>query len=100
MKFEKFKPLLLDLIRHGDPSKTDLIGGEPDMPVVKSSTALHEVGLGYQWMGDRTYVVARIRLFAAHGGPVYYAVVGESLESAIARFSRVVFSRISRKLAR
>lgn len=95
-----FRPLLLNFICDGDVRAMNLIGGEPhDTPVLKSK-ALHELAIGYQRVNGTTYVVARVQLFAPHGGPRYYVVVGESLESSIARVRRVFSSRISRMLAR
>lgn len=90
-----FSPKLLDLIVHGKINAMNLIGGPPVWEVLPPSQALHEVSLGYQKLGMRTYLVARVRLFARHGGPPYYVVVGESLESPIARLRRVVSNKIS-----
>lgn len=61
----------------------------------RKSVALHEIALGYQKIESKNYVVARIRLFAKFGGPIYLVIVGESLESSIARFIRVFVSKIS-----
>lgn len=95
-----FRPLLLDFIRDGNVRAMNLIGGEPNDTPTPKSTALHELAIGYQRGKQVTYVVARIQLFARHGGPRYYVVVGESRESSIARTRRVFSSRISRMPAR
>jgi hypothetical protein len=87
LQCERFDPLLADLIRNGNAAASDLIGGDPDSRISKSN-ALHELGLGYQRINKKTYVVARIRLFARQGGPVYFVIVGESLESPLARVKR------------
>jgi hypothetical protein len=83
-----FKPLLLDMILNGTPEAFNHIGGEPDLERHPASEALHELGLGYQRANGKEYVVARVRLFAKQHGPIYYVVVGESLERPFARFSR------------
>lgn len=95
-----FKPLLLDLICEGQVRAMNLVGGSPIDTPLRDSKALHELDLGYQRMNGVTYVVARIRLFASHGGPRYHVVVGEALESRIAIVRRVLSSRISRIPAR
>jgi hypothetical protein len=95
LKRERFDPLLADLILKGNADASDLIGGNPDLSINPKSNALHDLGLGYQRIGKKTYVVARIRLFATWGGPVYFVIVGESLESPIARLRR----RLSRKIS-
>jgi hypothetical protein len=94
----QFKPLLCDVIRTQAEDAFNCIGGEPH--IERRSTALHELGLGYQRANGKDYVVARVRLFAGHYGPTYYVVVGESLETPIAKFKRVFSRRISRMLAR
>jgi hypothetical protein len=96
----RFRPLLTQLICKGDAAGMSLIGCSPEHEKVPQSSALHVVELGYQRHGPNTYVVASIRLFASHGGPIYRVVVGESLETSAARAQRVLFSRISRMLAR
>jgi hypothetical protein len=60
---------------------------------------LHELGLGYQRANGNDYVVAKIRLFADHGGPTYFVVAGESLEAPIGKFKRVFSNMISLKPA-
>jgi hypothetical protein len=97
---DKYRPMLLELILKGNVTAMSLVGGDPNWNERKISTALHELGLGFQRNKGKTYVVAKIRLFANHGGPVYYAVVGESLQTPIARCRTVLSSRISRMLAR
>lgn len=75
---EDFDPLLPDFIFSADENDSrqyDLIGGEES--VVPPLPYLHELGLGIVHAADdRDYLVARIRLFAFLGSPVYYAVVG------------------------
>ena len=95
---ERFRPLLCDMIRTGSTDAFNHIGGEATLET--PTKALHELGLGYQRHGGKDYVVARIRLFASNNGPTYYVVVGESLERPIAKFNRVLSSRISRMLVR
>lgn len=97
---DKFKPLLCDLIRRGHFGAAKLVGGDPVLSEGQPASVLHSVGLGYQRNAGKIYVVAQIRLFAAHGGPVYLVVVGESLESPMARFKRRFFRKISAVLAR
>jgi hypothetical protein len=96
----KFKPLLADLILNGDAAYFNHIGGEPDLARDPPSDSLHELGLGYQRANGRDYVVAKVRLFAKQMGPIYYVVVGESLEIPMAKFKRVFTSKISSMLAR
>ncbi len=94
-----FSPLLTGLIRKGDLSPMRYIGS--DQRPAKPSTALHVLELGYQRIKGKTYVVARIRLFARYeNSPSYLAIVGESSEHPIARAKRVFSSRISRMLVR
>jgi hypothetical protein len=88
-----FTPMLLDLIVHQDRDSIRLIGGEPNLK--PPSSALHEIGLGYRRSNGKDYVVATIRLFAAQGGPTYHVVVGESRESAFAKFKRVFAKKLS-----
>jgi hypothetical protein len=97
---KSFSPLLTDLIRHGDRAGMRFVGGEPDLNANPASSVLHELGLGYQKIAGATYVVAKIRLFAQHGGPIYYVITGKSLETPMARFKRVLSNRISRIPAR
>jgi hypothetical protein len=94
----KFVPALPEMILTGKPDKFNHIGGdpEPDPP----SAALHQLGLSYQRANGKDYVVATIQLFSNKSGPTYHVVVGESRESAIARFVRVFSNRISRTHAR
>jgi hypothetical protein len=91
-----FTPMLLDLIVRQDRDSIRLIGGEPNLK--PASSALHEIGLGYKRSQGKDYVVATIRLFAAQGGPTYHVVVGESRESPISKFRRVILKRISSTL--
>ena len=97
---EQFKPLLIDLIRFGS-NRLDMkyIGGAR-RPAGPSGGPLHSLALGYQKIKDTTYVVAHIQLFASHGAPTYAVVIGKSLESPMARFRRVLSSKIARMLAR
>jgi hypothetical protein len=95
----KFKPLLADLILKGDAAYFNHIGGEPDLARDPPSDSLHELGLGYQRANGKDYVVAKVRLFAKQMGPVYYVVVGESLEGPLAKLKRVIASKIYSKLA-
>lgn len=88
----KFTPDLVEMILTGKPDQFNHIGGDPYGGT--KSKALHELGLGYQRANNKNYVVAKICLFANHGGPIYHIVVGESLESAFARFKRVFSNRI------
>jgi hypothetical protein len=90
----KFMPALPDMILTGETQNFNHIGGNPEL--APPSIALHELGLGYQRANGKNYVIATVRLFASKGGPTYHVVVGESRESAIARFIRVFSSRISR----
>jgi len=94
-----FTPRLTGMIRTGDMSASGHIGSDQDMRAEPTS-ALHVLQLGYQRIKKKTYVVARIRLFASHGGPTYLVAVGESLEHSIVRAKRVFSSRISRALGR
>jgi hypothetical protein len=75
------------------------IGGT-QISVIVPPTTLHYLALGYQKIKGETYLVAHVRLFAGYGGPTYAVIVGQSLESPMARFKRVFSSRISRMLAR
>jgi hypothetical protein len=93
-----FKPLLPELIRKGGLEVGPYIGGEPRQP--PESAALHEISLGRQRAHGKTYIVARIRLLACHGGPIYYAVVGEALSSRIAILRSTFWCKVSSMLAR
>jgi len=87
---DKFKPRLLSLITRGDISTMNLVGGDDVLNEgERPSTSLHELGIGYQRINGTVYVVTRIRLFANSGGPFYSVVVGESLETPVARLARV-----------
>lgn len=97
---KSFSPLLTNLIVSGEIAAMNLIGGKPEYVRDRKSDALHEVGLGYQRINRKTYVVSTIRLFARHDGPTYHVVVGESLESPIARLKRVLANKVSRMPAR
>jgi hypothetical protein len=94
----KFIPALPEMILTGQPDKFNHVGGDPEPG--PPAVALHQLGLGYQRANGRDYVVATIQLFANKGGPTYHVVVGESCESTIARFMRVLSNRISRLRAR
>jgi hypothetical protein len=83
-----FKPLLQDLILKGDPELFNHIGGEPDLARDPMSNAAHMLALGYQRANGKDYVVAKIRLFAKQSGPIYYVVVGESLERTTSKYER------------
>jgi hypothetical protein len=100
LTLKNFSPLLTDLIRKGDMPSMRFIGCDAERPIRPSPDALHVLELGYQRFSNKTYVVARIRLFANYDSPTYLVIVGESLESPIARAKRVFSSRISRMLAR
>lgn len=100
LKSGKFQPLLCDMICEGKENSMGLIGGDPEMARYPKSDSLHEISLGYQRFGSATYVVAKVRLFAKYSGPIYFVIVGKSLESFIARFTRVLASKISLTPAR
>ena len=70
-----FQPLLPDLIL-GQPDWlfTYVIGGE--LATVPATDNLHELSLGRHEVAEDSYWVARIRLFADEGAPVYNVVVG------------------------
>jgi len=89
-----FSPKLLDFIVNGDLGAMNLIGGPPEWEQPSPSDALHEIFLGYQRMAGRVNLVAKIRLFARYSGATYYVVVGESLESPIRRWGRVIAAKI------
>jgi hypothetical protein len=92
---ETFKPLLPNLIRKGDDQREmRFIGGASTSMTVPPNT-LHHLSLGYQKIKTKTYVVAHIQLFASYGAPTYAVVVGESLESPMARFKRILSSKRS-----
>jgi hypothetical protein len=97
---QAFRPMLLDLICSGDVNAMKLVGGEQFESMPHATDSLHELDLGYQRIEGATYVVAKIRLFANQGGPAYRVIVGSSLEAPIARFMRVLSSKISTMLAR
>jgi hypothetical protein len=90
-----FKPMLTALIYKGEPQGVSLVGCAPEYEKLPKSSALHSVSLGYQRHSGKTFVVASVRLFARYGAPIYRVVVGESAESSIARFTRVLASKIS-----
>jgi hypothetical protein len=97
---KNFRPLLTDMILNGTQELFNHIGGEPNLARDPPSEALHELGLGYQRANGKDYVVARVRLFAKQHGPIYYVVVGESLERPIAKFSRSLSRLVSKLVAR
>lgn len=90
---DHFKPALIDMILRGTPDYFNHIGGEPDLARDPPSKSLHEIGLGYQRANGKDYVVAKIRLFANHMGPIYYVVVGESLEDPTSKFKKVMLRK-------
>jgi hypothetical protein len=96
---DNFSPLLTNLICNGDQHSMRFIGGASDATTETPGT-LHRVALGFQKIKSRTYVIAHVRLFASYGSPTYSVVVGESLESPMARVKRVFSNRISRTPAR
>jgi hypothetical protein len=93
---ENFDPVLLDFIEFEIPagSTSDIrdyfVGGH--MVAVPPTPYLHELALGLAATKDQTFLVAKIRLFAFLGAPVYYVAVGTVLESkrsaVIARLSQ------------
>jgi hypothetical protein len=94
----KFKPLLLPLIREDDRNGIDYIGGGvPEEPAID---ALHRLSIGYLRGAGKDFVAVQVRLLAKYGAPTYVAIVGESLESPIAKFRRVFSNRISSMLRR
>jgi hypothetical protein len=93
-----FVPALVDMILTGKTDNFNHIGGDPDAD--GQSKALHELGLGYQRANGKDYVVATIRLFANRNGPTYYIVVGQSLETAFAKFRRILANKISSLFSR
>lgn len=97
---DNFSPLLTKLICNGDQNSMRFIGGSPDDSTSEIPGTLHRLTLGFQKIKGRTYVVAQVRLFASYSSPTYSVVVGESLESPVARFKRVFSNRISRIPAR
>jgi hypothetical protein len=96
----RFRPFLRDLISKGEVAGVSLVGCSPDHEQLPRSTALHTIGLGYQRHNSKTYVVASIRLFARYGSPMYRVVVGESIETLVARAKRILSGKITRILAR
>jgi hypothetical protein len=90
---DRFKRLLTDLIRSGINRLDMKYVGGASQPLARVGGPLHAVALGYRKIKKTTYVVARIQLFASHGGPTYEVIVGPSLESSIARFRRVFQAR-------
>jgi hypothetical protein len=91
-----FSPLLPKLICDGVPSGMSLIGCSPEWEKISRSPDLHTIGLGYQRHMDKTFVVASVRLFASYDSPVYRVVVGESLETVMARTIRLCLANISK----
>jgi len=88
-----FKPLLIDLIKTGSDRRTmRFVGGALNSVPVPPNT-LHYLALGYEKIKNRTYVVAHVRLFASYDAPTYAVIVGESTESFIKRFKRIVQAR-------
>jgi hypothetical protein len=92
---DNFDALLPDFISQV-PVKTEnddrryyLVGGDTNWQ--EPEPYLHELGLGIYEVGADTFLIARIRLFAFMGAPVYHVVVGTIPESkraaAIARLS-------------
>jgi hypothetical protein len=95
MLTENFQPLLLEFISyiHGKTENDDrryyFVGGEPAPEA--PTPYLHELGLGLHEKEGKLYLVARIRLFAFFGAPIYYVVVGTISESKRA----IVISRLA-----
>jgi hypothetical protein len=74
--FQGFKPLLRETIMGGTVHDIyDLVGGEAEKHA-KQPDLRHQ--LAYRWIdrpGER-FLLARVRLFADQGAPIYYAVAG------------------------
>jgi hypothetical protein len=68
----------------------EFLGG--DFAVINPTPYLHELGLGLYERNNQTFLVARIRLFAYLGSPVFYVVVGtvsaSRLTSVVVRLSQ------------
>jgi hypothetical protein len=71
-----FRPLVLDLILGRTNYFRHWVGGEPTAPRA-SENEIHQISRSIQRVGDREFIVVRIRLFSFLGTPVYDVVVGE-----------------------
>jgi hypothetical protein len=101
---ENFDPLLPDFISHplekveNEDRKYYFVGGEIDPS--PPTPYLHELGLGLYAMSGQLYLVARIRLLAFLGAPVYHVVVGTVPESKRAAVTARLSNNNSRMQAR
>jgi hypothetical protein len=93
---DKFSPLLSKLIQtNDDPAAMRFVGGDKTASRTEKPSTLHRLTLGFQKISGKVFVVARIRLFASYGSPIYSVIVGESLDTPMARFKKVLSGRIS-----
>lgn len=81
-----FKPLLTSFIRRRFEKEEaflncyDWIGGfhASQFKTPPPTDFLHEIGYGFHDVGERSFVVVRLRLFSNLAAPVYFIVVGET----------------------
>src|ERR1700724_2497607 len=87
---ENFDPILPNFIDFEIPAqgRSDLrdyfVGGHVEP--IASAPYLHELGLGLAPTKEQMFVVAKIRLFAFLGAPIYYVAIGtvpDSKRSAV-----------------
>jgi hypothetical protein len=69
-----FEPLLPDLILKKRFNFASYIGSDPLFPPPSDHTL---VDLSVNWSHDGELLIARVRLFAMLGAPLYYVIVGK-----------------------
>jgi hypothetical protein len=80
MGFDGFRPFLNAFILRGEGFIHRYVGGEIENNE-PASDATHEIIVYAHPLNDVVLVVAKIRLFANGGGPIFLVVVGEALET-------------------
>jgi hypothetical protein len=72
--FESFRPLLLELIQGKSEAVSYLVGGATEVPPADENTFVLRTGWGT--IGDTTYAIVELRLYAELATPLYHVVVG------------------------
>ncbi|MEI2455972.1 hypothetical protein [Lysobacter firmicutimachus] len=71
-----FSPLVRELILGSTSTMTHWVGAGTTDLVPSSATSLHEIRSGWGSIGDQSFAIVEIRLFAPLGTPTYMVVAG------------------------
>jgi hypothetical protein len=74
--YGRFRPLVLDLIHGRTNYFRHWVGGDPVAPPAIADE-IHHISCSIRKVGERSYIVVRIRLFSFLATPVFNIVVGE-----------------------